>query len=331
MILTKTPLRISFFGGGSDMPEYYNNNTGGVLSTTINKHMFLAINKTPKRGIKVAYDKIEMVEDVEDLHHDRVRNALKHYNIGTGIEISSFCSIPTKGTGLGSSSTYTTGLLKALDAATHNKSSRYDIAERAYFIEREMCGDRLGKQDHYAAAFGGFNMIMFSKNNVEVQPVNITAKVVNELQDNLIMFFTGIRRQSNDILSSQAKNVSSDALVANIQSKMVEQVFTGFDLLKAENLDGFGKLMHEGWELKKQLSSNISNFDIDEMYRIALKNGALGGKILGAGGGGFLLLYVKPKHRSKLISAMKEYEVFDSLEFTETGTEVVYNDNTTVF
>lgn len=331
MILTRTPLRISFFGGGSDMPEYYLNSTGGVLSTSINMHMYLAINKTPKRGIKVSYDKIEMVEDVEDLHHDRVKNALKHYGIGTGIEVSSFCSIPTKGTGLGSSSTYTVGLLKALDAATHNKSSRYDLAERAYFIERELCGDRLGKQDHYAAAFGGFNMIMFNSKNVEVQPVNISAKTLGGLQENLIMFFTGIRRQSNDILSNQAKNVSSKEEVAAIQSKMVEQVFTGFDLLKAENLDGFGKLMHEAWELKKQLSNNISNGDIDEMYRIALRNGALGGKILGAGGGGFLLLYVKPKNRSKLISALREYEAFDTLEFTETGTEVVYNDHTTVF
>lgn len=333
MILTKTPLRISFFGGGSDMPEYYNNFAhGAVLSVSIDKYMYIAINKTPNRGVKVSYEKVEQVENTEDIRHDRVRNALKHFSINTGIEISSFCEMPTKGTGLGSSSTYTVGLIKALDTATDSKMSKFSIAELAYHIERVMCEEKLGKQDQYAASFGGLNFIeFFDDEKVAVTPIHTEEKIINDLKNNLLMVFTGTRRTASDILKVQSENVLSDEKVKTTQHKMVALAHEAKIHLCSGNLDSFGELMHSNWLLKKELTSNISNPAIDEIYEQAMKAGATGGKILGAGGGGFFLFYVKPKHRPKVISKLQHLELFDNFNFTEQGTTVVYNDNTTNF
>lgn len=331
MILSRAPLRISFLGGGSDLPEYYSSSQGAVVSTTIDKYMYLAVNKTPNRGVRVSYERVEQVSDIDELSHDRARNTLQYFDIRTGIEISSFCEIPTKGTGLGSSSTYTVALCKALDHATGGNDTRFELAEAAFNIERVMCGDTLGKQDQYAAAFGGFNLIEFYKDgNVNVTPINITSNTMEELRNNLVMVYTGVKRTANDILTKHASNMKLDNKWL-AQQKMVEYAYLGQSLLAKKELDDFGKLLDESWKLKRSIADNISNESIDTIYDEAIKAGALGGKILGAGGGGFLLFYVKPKNRNKVISSLSSFEVFDNFNFTDRGAEVVYYDNTTKF
>ena len=331
MILARAPLRISFLGGGSDLPEYYSSSQGAVVSTTIDKYMYLAVNKTPNRGVKVSYERVEQVNSIDELVHDRARNTLQYFDIQTGIEISSFCEIPTKGTGLGSSSTYTVALCKALDHATGGHDTRFELAESAFNIERVMCGDSLGKQDQYAAAFGGFNLIEFYKTGtVNVTPINITSSTLKELRDNLIMVYTGVKRTANDILSKHAEGMKTDEKW-KAQHRMVEYAYLGQSMLVKNELDDFGKLLDESWKLKRSLADNISNESINNIYEEAIKAGALGGKILGAGGGGFLLFYVKPKYRNRVISKLSNFELFDNFNFSDRGAEVVYYDNTTKF
>lgn len=331
MILARAPLRISFLGGGSDLPEYYSSSQGAVVSTTIDKYMYLAVNKTPNRGVKVSYERVEQVNSIDELVHDRARNTLQYFDIQTGIEISSFCEIPTKGTGLGSSSTYTVALCKALDHATGGHDTRFELAESAFNIERVMCGDSLGKQDQYAAAFGGFNLIEFYKTGtVNVTPINIKSSTMEELRNNLIMIYTGIKRTANDILTKHADGMKTDKKWI-VQNKMVEYAYLGQSMLVKNELDDFGKLLDESWKLKRSLADNISNENIDTIYNEAIKAGAIGGKILGAGGGGFLLFYVKPKNRNKVISSLSSFELFDNFNFSDRGAEVVYYDNTTKF
>jgi D-glycero-alpha-D-manno-heptose-7-phosphate kinase len=331
MILARAPLRISFLGGGSDLPEFYSSSQGAVISTTIDKYMYLAVNKTPNRGVKVSYERVEQVDIISELNHDRARNTLQYFDIQTGIEISSFCEIPTKGTGLGSSSTYTVALCKALDHATGGSDTRFELAESAFNIERVMCGDTLGKQDQYAASFGGFNLIEFNKTeSVNVTPINITSSTLKELRDNLIMVYTGVKRTANDILSKHAEGMKTDEKWKT-QHRMVEYAYLGQSMLVKNELDDFGKLLDESWKLKRSLADNISNESINNIYEEAIKAGALGGKILGAGGGGFLLFYVKPKYRNRVISKLSNFELFDNFNFSDRGAEVVYYDNTTKF
>ena len=329
MILTRTPLRISLFGGGTDLPEYYNLKAGMTLSFTIDKFMYITVNKTPKHYIKAIYDRIETVENVDDLSHDRIRETLKHWEIGNGIEIASFCEMPTKGTGLGSSSTFTVGLIKALDASTNYNSTKFHIANIAYNIEREKCREKLGKQDQYAAAFGGFNKFTYySDDSVVVNPVHISKSNMEDLRNNLMLFYTGVRRVANNILVQQAENIEHNKSVLD---KMRDLVMEAEKCLSSGTIDDIGKMLDTSWTLKKSLAEGITNSDIDEMYEKAKRAGALGGKIIGAGGGGFLLLYVPLKRQNKVRLAMREYEEFGNFNFTEQGTEVVYNDGSTTF
>lgn len=331
MIVTRTPLRISLFGGSTDLPEYYTKKPGVVLSFTIDKFMYITVNKTPKHYIKAIYDQIETVENIDDLQHDRIRESLKHWGINRGIEIASFCEMPTKGTGLGSSSTFTVGLNKALDVAEEEMSTKFHIAELAYNIEREKCNENLGKQDQYAATFGGFNKFTFhADGSVDVTPTAISRNNMTALRDNLMLYYTGIKRVANNILVQQAQNIKHNSNTLDEMVKLAiqaEECLTG----KQSNIDDIGKMLDQAWMYKKELAEGITNDTIDEMYSRAIKAGALGGKIIGAGGGGFLLLYVPTKKRDRVKAAMRDYEEFNDFNFTEQGTEVVYNDRTTRF
>jgi len=336
MIVVRAPLRVSFFGGGSDMPEFYENEKqpGCTLSVAIDKYMYLVVNKTPKNYIKAVYDRIESVEDLNELQHDRIRETLKKYTISRGIEVASFCEMPTKGTGLGSSSTFTVALCRALGAMNGWSETEFEVAESAYDIERNMCGDILGKQDQYAAAFGGMNEYIFnSDGSVSVSPIIISTERSQRLRDNLMLFYTGTTRVANDILSKQGNTLVNDKKKRNGLKSMVDFAHHARDILESEtaDLDEFGKMLDVSWQFKKTLANNISNPEIDKMYSAALKAGAIGGKILGAGGGGFLLLYVPPKKRHVVQAAMSSYEEFSNFDFTERGAEVVYDDGTTRF
>jgi D-glycero-alpha-D-manno-heptose-7-phosphate kinase len=269
------------------------------------------------------YSEIEIVEQSSQLKHDRVREILQYYGIDNHIEIASFSDIPTKGTGLGSSSTFTVGLLKAILEMSNTQYNNYELAELACHIEIDKCNQPIGKQDQYAAAFGGFNAITFEGNDATVIPINITTDMASRLNDNLICFNTGITRQASSILEDQVKGLQSSVNVDNT-SYMVDMAEDAFRFLIKGQLDDFGSLLGDSWDIKKKLSNNISNSTIDEMYGKAMKAGALGGKILGAGGGGYLLMYVPLKSQARVIKALSNYEIFD-FNFTNQGSVVEMN------
>ena len=318
MVVTKTPLRISFFGGGSDIPSYYRNGYGLVVSTTINKYINIAVNFCQTDHIRVVYSEMETVDDVSKLKHDRVREALKEFAIKGNVEICSFSDVPTRGTGLGSSSTFTVGLVNALYGAKVLKCSRYDVAELACKIEIDRCNQPIGKQDQYAAAFGGFNAIRFYPDRTEVTSLGVKSETIDELNSRLICYSTGVTRQTSDILAEQVKNLESGSAVADTKS-MVDMAENSIKMLLGGRLDDFGDLLHHSWLKKRSLAATVSNEHIDEMYDVARSAGALGGKILGAGGGGYMLLYVSPKNKSKVVRAMNGYKPFH-FKFTDTGT-----------
>jgi D-glycero-alpha-D-manno-heptose-7-phosphate kinase len=331
MIVTKTPLRVSFFGGGSDIEAFYSEHGGAVLTSTIDKYIRLAVQRVARQHIKVMYSNVERVHDVENVRHDRVRESLKMLGIHSNIEIASFADIPTKGTGLGSSSTFTVGLLQALSSYIGCPRGRYDLAELACEIEIEKCGQQIGKQDQYASTFGGFNYITFDRNGVEVVPLNIKDGVVERLGDNLMCFYTGQTRSASDILSDQVGKLQrSEKDTVFLTKELVDIARTARVEMQAGRLDNVGHLLDDGWRIKKKLSSGISNPIIDQMYEDARNAGALGGKILGAGGGGYMILYVPPKYQTAVANALSNFALFD-FKFTDEGSRVVYNDEPDVY
>ena len=298
MIVSKTPFRISFFGGGSDLPSYYNQSPGMVVSATINKYLYISLNKKFDDSIRVSYSVTENVNNVDDLKHDIVKHTLKYFDVTKGIELASISDLPSNGTGMGASSAFAVGLIQAIELfrfekETLNKSS---LAELACQIEINLCKKPIGKQDQYAASYGGFNAIYFHGNEVRIKPVDIEPSAAFELDSNLLAFNTGITRQAPDILTQQVDNIVNHSIVDQTKA-MVELAKNGLKLLQKRKIDEFGELLDHGWKIKKMLSDNISNQQIDEMYDRAMKNGALGGKLLGAGGGGYLLVYVQDKYK----------------------------------
>lgn len=325
MIVTKTPLRISFFGGGSDIPEFYRKHRGMVISTAINSYIYLAVNKCVAKHLKVVYSEMEYEQDIDNIKHDRVRECFKYFGYTTNMELCSFSDVPTKGTGLGSSSTFTVGLLNALHFMKHHeKMSAHDLAELAAYIEIKKCEERIGVQDQFAAAYGGFNAIQFYENKTEVIPIEIDSMTLEELNDNLLCFNTGQTRRASDLLSKQIDNLNKD-LNLGFTKLLADMAMEGFRLLNQKKIDDFGALLHEGWEIKKQLSNEITNPLIDSMYESARGAGALGGKILGAGGGGYLLVYVQPKNKRAVLEALDDYQVL-KFKFSKKGSSIeMYN------
>ena len=291
MIITRTPFRISFVGGGSDLESFYAQFPGAVLSTSINKYMYISSHKYFESDkIRVKYSQTETVTHADELQHPILRSALKQFNIERGIEISSIADVPS-GTGMGSSSSFTVGLLHNLYTWNGQFASKEILADNACDIEINQLHEPIGKQDQYAAAYGGLNIIRFNTNGtVRVEPIHLKKHTYETLEDNLIMFYYGNQRSASSILAEQKQNTSqADKQKSLIQ--MVQLVDDLKDCLYADNLNQFGRILHENWLLKKELASQISNKEIDDIYEIALRNGALGGKLLGAGGGGFLLFY----------------------------------------
>ncbi len=326
MIVTKTPLRVSFFGGGSDVEAFYNQHEGAVLSTTIDKYIHLAVQHVARPHYKVMYSEVEQVSDIEHIKHDRVKAALRRFNIPQGIEIASFADIPTKGTGLGSSSSFTVGLVQALAKYNGTTLSRYDAAEMACDIEINDCGERIGKQDQYAATFGGFNFITFNKSGVDVAPVNVKTDTVELFNDHLLCFYTGQTRSASTILSDQVEKLErKDSDIVFLTREMVDIARTAKAELQAGRIHNVGALLDDAWRIKRKLSLGITNPIIDQMYEDAMKAGALGGKLLGAGGGGYLLMYVPTKRAVDVLTALKGFQSFH-FNFTDKGSTVEYND-----
>ncbi len=323
MIITRTPFRISFVGGGSDMEPFYSRHPGAVLSTSINKYMYISSHRFFFPGqVRVKYSETETVNHIDELKHPLLKEAMRLTGVTNGIEISSIADIPS-GTGMGSSSSFTVGLLHCLYAVKRKYVSHEQLASEACKIEIEILGEPIGKQDQYAAAFGGLNIIHFQPNgDVKVEPLYLNNETYLRLQENLIMFYVGNQRKASDILSEQKKNASQEDKFNTLKS-MVNLVFDLRDCLYGNRLEDFGRILHENWILKQRLASQISNNHIDEIYSAGIKAGAVGGKLLGAGGGGFMLFYCEKAKQQKLADALKPLEKFD-FAFDRDGSKVIH-------
>jgi len=294
MIISRTPLRISFAGGGTDLSAFYKNQPGAVTSTAINKYLYVTINKKFDNRIRVSYSKTENVDHVDDLHHGLVREAMKLTGLDRGVEITTIADIPSRGTGLGSSSSLTVGLLNALYAYQGIMRSRQTLANEACQIEIDILGEPIGKQDQYIAAYGGIQYIQFNPDeSVYVDPVICSPKTKLALEKHMLLFYTGITRKASKILTKQIKNTGKKSENLKKMKELSEKVR---DSICKNKVNDVGKYLHRGWLYKKELANGISNPIIDEYYEKALSVGALGGKILGAGGGGFLLIFCELKN-----------------------------------
>lgn len=295
MIITRTPFRVSFAGGGTDLSDYYEKDEGFVLSATINKYMYLTVNDLSDyfdHRLRIAYSKVEMVNSVDEINHPLVREALKLVGIEGSIDIHSMADVPS-GTGLGSSSSFTVGLINALNAHYGRISSPAYLAREACAIEIEKVKDPIGKQDQYAAAYGGFNTIRFlTDGSVVVEPLPLSRERLDEFWGCLMLFYTGIRREARDLLKEQKKETNNKFAVLK-EMKNIARLMRDILTTKSTPISEIGKLLHQSWLLKKSITPMISGNMIDQYYEAAIKAGAAGGKILGAGGGGFLLFFVE--------------------------------------
>jgi len=321
MIITKTPFRVSFCGGGSDMANFYEKYGGCVLSTSINKYCYISIHPYfNENQTLLKYSENELVDSPDQIKHRIFRQVLTDMGIH-GVEISSTADIPG-GTGLGSSSTFTVGLLNTLNCYNGKFVSKDKLAKLACEVEIEKLGNPIGKQDQYGAALGGLNFIKFNQDgSVSHEPILMEGKTYKKLQKNLLMFYTGTTRSANTILAEQTKNITSDDKARNLL-KMCGLAKDMKVALENNDISSFGKILDEGWQLKKELASGIANPAIDEAYEIAMKNGALGGKLLGAGGGGFLLFYCEEEKQDQLKKAIGLREL--DFSFERDGTSVIY-------
>ena len=323
MIITRTPFRMSFFGGGSDLPAFYEKERGAVLSTSVNKYMYVNLHSKFDEGIRLAYSRVEEVKNVKDIDHPIVRNVLKYFSISGGLEISSIADIPARGTGLGSSSSYAVGLIKAISEYTGALLSKADIAEIACNVEIEMCREPIGKQDQFAASFGGFNIFEFSPEGVTVKPISLSSSFIHQMSASIVAVYTGQSRSASSILREQKAALDHNAKFS-LQKQMVGLVYDAEKMLLAEDLQSFGQLLDESWRMKRQLTDSISNSVIDEIYATGIRAGAWGGKLLGAGMGGFVMFLVNPLNVNSVKSALSNYRIVD-LYPEASGSVVIYN------
>ena len=310
MIISKTPLRASFFGGGSDFKDYFEKSTlgyGQVLSAALDMHVYITVNKKFDDKIRVVYNGNELVDNVDELKHNIIREALKLTGLTKGIEVIYMADIPlsTAGIGLASSSALAVGVLNALHAYKGEYVTQEVLAKEACQIEIDLLGQRIGIQDQYAVSYGGFKRYRFlNDGTVNITPLIIDGKTRNSLYNNIMLFFTGNTRDSRKILSEQSDNIENKRKMLDDLVLTVDKVY---EELNKNNIDIVGSELNRTWQIKKSLSSGISNELIDNMYNVAINAGAIGGKILGAGGGGFMLLYVKDDKKAKVREALKDY------------------------
>src|SRR5262252_7703519 len=324
MILAKTPFRVSFAGGGSDLPEFYRRKAGAVVSCTIDKAMYIAIHPYFHEKIRIKYSRTEDVSTVAEVAHPIVRECLNLVGIERGMEIASFADVPA-GTGMGSSSAFTVGMLHALWSRSGKKPGAQELASAACEIEIDRAKEPIGKQDQFAAAYGGLNFIQFRRDgSVEVHRVSCARKTVDELSRRLMLFSIGLERQAASILSEQGRNMADKDKFRRVQ-QMVDLADELRCALEKDNLDSFGDILDQGWKLKRGLAAGITNEFVETNYRIAREAGAAGGKLLGAGSGGFLLLSCEPAKQGQVREALAELREMPVV-LTARGSEIVHND-----
>jgi D-glycero-alpha-D-manno-heptose-7-phosphate kinase len=322
VIISKTPYRISFFGGGTDYPSWFKENKGKILSTTIDKYVYLSLKDLgPYFNYKhrVIWSKVENVNDAKLIQHNVVREMLEYFKIKSGVEIHYQGDLPAR-SGMGSSSSFVVGLMNAFLIKKKIKVSKMNLAKRSIFFEHKILKEIVGIQDQISASFGGLNKLDIKKNgSFDVKKIEINKKIKN-LDKNLVLLFTGIHRTANEIAGQYVSKLKKDKIMEmkeiNFQVEEAEQ------LLLKNKFDDFGKLLNDGWKLKKSLSKIISNKKIDNLYEFSMNNGAMGGKLLGAGGGGFMLLYIPHSKQKKFFTKIK-HVINVPFNFTEESSQII--------
>lgn len=305
MIVTRTPLRMSFIGGGSDLPAFYRRHGGAVVSTAVDKYVYVSVNRKFDGGIRLAYSRTEEVERLEEVEHRLFKATFERLGVRGGVEVTTTADIPSRGTGLGSSSSFTVGLIQALSAYNGRHVTADELGAWSSEIEIERCGEPIGKQDQYAAAFGGFNLIAFNPDDsVNVTPVVMQRDVRELLERRIVVFYTGITRSASAILAEQSAATESDRDKQDALRRMAALAHALRDELQRGHVDSFGEMLEENWRLKKSLARGVSSGAIDDWYDAARRSGALGGKLLGAGAGGFLMFYAPSERHSDIEQAL---------------------------
>jgi len=328
MIISRTPFRVSFVGGGTDLRSYYSQEPGKVLSVAINKYIYVVVKRQAgivEKKYRINWSKVEFCDHIDEIEHPIVREALRLLEIDYPLEITTFSDIPA-GTGLGSSSAFAVGLLHALFALKGEMVTKYDLASLAAQIEVDILQRPIGKQDHFASSYGNINVFNFMPDEqVIVEPVFYSSDAWHDLQDRLTLFYTKVKRDAAEVLSLQSQQTDNKRPTLRAMADLVEPMKEV--LSQGENLNKFGELLHQNWVLKRTITTEISNSFIDEMYNRALQAGALGGKLLGAGGGGFLLLFADPSKLHDIKEELSEYTSIN-IGFDQGGTRITYYDQT---
>jgi D-glycero-alpha-D-manno-heptose-7-phosphate kinase len=324
VIISQTPLRVSFLGGGSDLPSYYRRKGGAVLSTAIDQSVYVTVSRKFDNALRVSYSRTEEVSHASQVEHPLVRETLALLGIEGGVEITSVADIPARGTGLGSSSSFTVGLLNALHAYCGRHSTAASLAEESCLIEIQRCGEPIGKQDQYAGAFGGFNFIRFHPDDsVEVKKVLCPQSLIADLQARLLFFYTGLTRSASALLRQQSADVATCGAKSDATGVLVRLAEAAFSDLCAGNIGSLGVMLHEAWQVKKKLVSGVTCSVIDEAYQAAIDAGAEGGKLLGAGGGGFLMFLAPPERHDSIRSALQPLRE-TPFRFASHGSRIIF-------
>lgn len=326
MIISKTPVRVSFFGGGTDYPDYYSEFEGSVLSTTIDKYVYVTVNKIEgllDHKYRISYRKLELCYDVEEIEHPVVREVIKFLNIPHGLEVNIVSDLPAR-TGIGSSSSFTVGMLHSCYALLGKMVSKERLAHEAIHIEREILKERVGVQDQLAAAHGGLNHMSFTADALLVNPVPLQPARKAALQNNLMMFYTGVNRFASEVLKEQFEKTQEKKIQTELKD-IYNMVHEGLDIITntTRDLDEFGHLLHKAWMVKRGLSTAISNDFLDDIYNRATGAGAIGGKLLGAGGGGFFVFYVPQAAQDNVRAALHQHKEI-SFNFETEGTRIIF-------
>lgn len=326
MIISRTPFRISFFGGGTDYPAWYHKHGGAVLATTIDKYCYLTCRYLPpffEQRFRVVWSRIERCQTIDEIAHPAVREVLRYLNIERGVEIHHDGDLPAR-SGMGSSSSFTVGLLHALYALKGHMPSKHQLAMEGIHIEQEVLKETVGSQDQVSAAYGGFNHIIFLPNDeISVRPITIAPERIRELNSHLTLFYTGIKRTASNIAGSYVNNIEDRKRQLRIMKDLLKE---GISILNSgQDITGFGELLHEAWQAKRSLSSLVSNSHVDEIYEQAMLAGAIGGKITGAGGGGFMLLFVPPSRQRKVREKFNKL-IHVPFKFEFSGSQIIFFD-----
>ena len=325
MIISKTPYRISFFGGGSDYPSWYEQNGGECLSTTIDKYVYLSLREIPNffnHNYRISYSIVEEVKKIENIKHKAVKNILKYLDLKKNLEIHYDGDLPSK-SGVGSSSSFVVGLLNCIYNFNKKKINKYELAKKSIFFEHDVMKEIVGVQDQIASSYGGFNQIKISKNGeFKLKKINLSKKNRDNLNNNLILMFSNKQRIADKIARTFVNKLNTSKF--NYMSEILSLVEPAKNTILKNDLDEFGRLLNISWKLKRSLSKSISNDYLDEIYNYALQKGALGGKLLGAGGGGFFLFYVPKNKQKNFLTSFKKFTIVP-FKFSDQGSRIIYS------